>query len=137
MLGLDLPVTDYDIIQRLQKLVHAHRDFTLGKFILSLIFCVSHTHTKKVYFHSFIQYHVVTMSPFSLLAQVARSGPELLFRLIQVPLWALELLMMILDLWTEWNLVHSLIAMTLPIVMEVNEDFQDPLHKSTTPRYLI
>ncbi|XP_068085256.1 coiled-coil domain-containing protein 170 [Anabrus simplex] len=29
LLGLDLPVPDYEIITRLQKLVHAHRDFTL------------------------------------------------------------------------------------------------------------
>ncbi|GLH16414.1 Uncharacterized protein GBIM_20687 [Gryllus bimaculatus] len=29
LLGLDLPVPDYEIISRLQKLVHAHRDFTL------------------------------------------------------------------------------------------------------------
>lgn len=29
LLGLDLPIPDYEIISRLQKLVHAHRDFTL------------------------------------------------------------------------------------------------------------
>lgn len=29
LLGLDLPVPDYEIISRLQKLVSAHRDFTL------------------------------------------------------------------------------------------------------------